>query len=60
MSEMKGTEPIKMQWAAPIVRAPKKDGPLKFRVEFRKLNTVTGRPTQYQERTSVLTHSETH
>lgn len=36
-------EPAQTEWASPIVFAPKKDGSLRFSVEYRKLNTVNVR-----------------
>lgn len=36
-------EPAQMEWASPILFAPKKDGTLQFCVDYGKLNAVTKR-----------------
>lgn len=40
---MKVTEPTKAEWNAPILFASRRDGSLKFCVEYWKLNAVTKR-----------------
>lgn len=43
MLELEGNELAQIEWASPIVLAPKKDGTLRFREGYRELNAVAVR-----------------
>lgn len=45
MQEMNIIEPTTSEWCSPITLVPKKDGTLRFCVDYRKLNSVTKKNT---------------
>lgn len=59
MWEMKVIEPPETEWAAAIVFSPKKDGSIRFCVEYQTLNAVTKRDSYPIPRMDeCITHSE--